>query len=39
MNHVLNPLRYADISVFSPEISKFIYIKNTDINCILIHNL
>ena len=32
------PLRLADISIFPPEISKFCYIKNTDIDCILIHN-
>ena len=27
MNHVTNSLRSADISIFSPEISKFCYIK------------
>ena len=30
--------RSADISTFSTEISKFCYIKNTFIDCILIHN-
>ena len=27
MNHVTHPLSFVDISVFSPEISKFCYIK------------
>ena len=36
MNHVTHPLRPADIMIFSPEISKFCYIKNTDMDCILI---
>ena len=36
MNHVTHPLRPADINFFSPEISKFCYIKNTDMDCILI---
>ena len=27
INHVIHPLNYADISNFSPEISKFCYIK------------
>ena len=27
MNHVTHPLASADISIFSPEISKFCYIK------------
>ena len=27
MNHVTHPLTSADISIFSPEISKFCYIK------------
>ena len=27
MNHVTHPLSSADISIFSPEISKFCYIK------------
>ena len=31
MNHMTNSLSSADISIFSSEISKFYYIKNTNI--------
>ena len=34
MNHLTHPLISANISIFSPEISKSCYIKNTDIDCI-----
>ena len=32
MNHVTHPLSSADISFFSPEISNFYYVKNTNID-------
>ena len=38
MNNVTNPLSSADISIFSPEISKLCYIRNANKDCILIHN-
>ena len=38
LNHVTHPLCSAEISVFSPEISKFAISRNTNIDCILIHN-
>ena len=39
INYVIHPLSSADIMIFSPEISKFCYIKkSTDIDCILIYN-
>ena len=36
MNHVIHPLSSADSDIFSPQISKFCYIKNTDIDSILL---
>ena len=39
MNYVTLPLSSADISIFSTEISNFAISRNTDIDCILIHNL
>ena len=39
MNHMIHPLRSADIIIFSPEIKNFVISRNTDIDCILIHNL
>ena len=38
MNQVTCPLSFANISIFSLEISKFAISKNTDIDCILILN-
>ena len=38
MNRPTHPLSSADICIFSLEISKFCYTRNTDIDCILIHN-
>ena len=32
------PLSSADISIFSTEISNFVISRNTDIDCILVHN-
>ena len=39
INHVTHPLSSAGIRIYSPEISKFYYIKKTGIDWILIHNL
>ena len=38
INYVMKPLSSADISIFLPEHSNFCYIRNTDIDQILIHN-
>ena len=38
INNVKHPLSSAGISSFSPQTSKFFYIKNTDIDRILIRN-
>ena len=37
MNHVTQTLNSADISIFSTEISRFCYTRNTDIDCSLVH--
>ena len=38
MNHVTHSLSSADINIFLPEISNFVIVKNTDIDCILMYN-
>ena len=38
MNQMTQPLTSTEISIFSPEISKFALSRNTDIDCILIPN-
>ena len=38
INHVIHPLSFADISIFSSEISNFCYKKNADIDCLFKHN-
>ena len=38
INHVTHPLKSADISIFSPEISNFFISRNTDTAYILMHN-
>ena len=38
MNYVTHPLSSAYISIFPQEISKFALSRNTDIDCMLIHN-
>ena len=38
MNHVTYPLSFADISIFHRKSADFAISRNTDIDCILIHN-
>ena len=38
MNHVTYPLSCADISIFSWKSANFVLSRNTDTDCILIHN-
>ena len=38
MNHVAHPLSSADISIFHRKSANFAISRNTDIECILIHN-
>ena len=38
MNHVTHSLISADIGIFSSKISNFAISRNTDIDCVLIHN-
>ena len=38
MNHVTHPLISADINIFHQRSAAFVVSRNTDINCILIHN-
>ena len=37
-NHVTHPLSYADISIFYRKSANFAISRNTDMDCILIHN-
>ena len=38
-SQVKHSLRSADISIFAPKTGTFVILRNTDIGCILIHNL
>ena len=38
MNHVTPPLSFADISIFHWKSANFAISRNTDIDCIFIHN-
>ena len=38
MNHVTHPLSSADISIFQRKSANFAISRNTDIDCILIHD-
>ena len=38
MDHVTHPLNSADISIFHRKSANFVISRNTDIDCILLHN-